>query len=154
DVEKLQCKDIPDSSVDGDEVGEEEESTGGTAIDTPEGMCMVPSTAFMEQLQCPGVPGEMTDKQEVGQDMASDGEAETGTSKNMFLLPEPFAEEPQYSEEGSSSEDAEKGAQEVGSDREADEGICEGSLFFIKYPRFEQCRIGGEGEHTDTSALL
>ncbi|OTA34138.1 hypothetical protein BTJ68_06894 [Hortaea werneckii EXF-2000] len=56
DVEKLQCKDIPRSSVDSDEVEEDEESTGGTAMDSPEGMCVVPSTAFMEQLQCPRVP--------------------------------------------------------------------------------------------------
>ncbi|KAI6871291.1 hypothetical protein KC323_g1916 [Hortaea werneckii] len=154
DVEKLQCKDIPDSSVDGDEVGEEEESTGGTAIDTPEGMCKVPRTAFMEQLQCPGVPGEMTDKQEVGQDMASDGKAETGTSKNTFLLPETFAEEPQYSEEGSLAEDAEKSAQEKRPDGEADGRYCETSLFSIKYPRFGECSVDGEGEHTDTSALL
>ncbi|KAI7490789.1 hypothetical protein KC351_g426 [Hortaea werneckii] len=153
DVEKLQCKDIPRSSVDSDEVEEDEESTGGTAMDSPEGMCVVPSTAFMEQLQCPRVPGEMMDTQEVGQNMVSDGEAETGISKDTSLLPETFAEEPQYNE-GSSLEDAEEGAQEVKPDLEADGRYCEAALFSIKYPRFEQCSIDGEGEHTDTSALL
>ncbi|KAI6955460.1 hypothetical protein KC321_g15733, partial [Hortaea werneckii] len=151
--EKLQCKDIPHSSVDSDEVEEDEESTGGTAMDSPEGMCVVPSTAFMEQLQCPRVPGEMMDTQEVGQNMVSDGEAETGISKDTSLLPETFAEEPQYNE-GSSLEDAEEGAQEVKPDLEADGRYCEAALFSIKYPRFEQCSIDGEGEHTDTSALL
>ncbi|KAI6814780.1 hypothetical protein KC358_g11065, partial [Hortaea werneckii] len=154
DVEKLQCKDIPHSSVDSDEVEEDEESTGGTAMDSPEGMCVVSSTAFMEQLQCPRVPGEIMDKQEVGQDMVCDRESETGTSKKTFLLPETVAEEPQYNEEGTSLEDAEEGAQELEPDGEADGHYCEASVFSAKYARFEQCSIDGEGEHTDTSALL
>ncbi|KAI7285221.1 hypothetical protein KC345_g1855 [Hortaea werneckii] len=154
DVKQLQCKNIPNSSVDSDEVEGETKSTGWTAIDIPEEMCMVPRTAFMEQLQCPGVPGEMTDKQEVGQDVVSDGEAETGASKNTFLLPETCAEEPQYNDKGSSLEDAEQGAQEVGPDGKADGRYCEASLFSIKDSRFEQCNIDGEGEHTDTLALL
>ncbi|KAI7662866.1 hypothetical protein KC318_g8632 [Hortaea werneckii] len=154
DLEELQCTDILDSSVDSDEVGKEKALSGEVATDIPEEMCMVPSTPFMEPAQCTGVPSEMTDMQEVGQEMASDGEAETGISKDTFLLPDTSAEEPQYSQERSSLEDAREGAQEVGSDGEADGGTCEVSLFSIKSPRFEQCSTDGEGEHTDTSALL
>ncbi|RMY09144.1 hypothetical protein D0868_04406 [Hortaea werneckii] len=154
DLEELQCTDNLDSSIASDEVGKENAFTDGVAIDTPEEMCMVPSTQFMEQAQCTGVPSELTDKQGVGQDMVSDGEAETGILKDTFLLPHTPAEESQYSQERSSSEEARKGAQEVGSDGEANGGICEVSLFSIEYNRFEQCSIDGEGEHTDTSALL
>ncbi|KAI7222961.1 hypothetical protein KC333_g769 [Hortaea werneckii] len=154
DLEELQCTEILDSSVDSDEVGKEKAFTGGAAIDIPEEMCLVPNTPVMEQAQCAGAPSEMAEKQEVGQDMGSDGEAETGISKDTFLLPDSSAEEPQYSQERSSLENAREGAQEVISDGEADGGACEVSLFSIKYPRFEQCSISGEGEHTDTLALL
>ncbi|GAB1729768.1 hypothetical protein NU195Hw_g5722t1 [Hortaea werneckii] len=154
DVQKLHCKDIPDSSVDSHVVGEEEQSTGGTAIDTPEGMCMVPSMAFMEQLQCPGVQGEMTDKQEFGPSMVSDREAETGISKDTLNLPDTSAKEPQYNQARSSLEGVQEGAQELGSVGEANGGTCAVSFFSIKYPRFEECSIDGEGERTDTSALL
>ncbi|KAI6836813.1 hypothetical protein KC340_g1068 [Hortaea werneckii] len=154
DLEELQCTEILDSSVDSDEVGKEIAFTGGVAIDIPEEICLIPSTPFMEQAQCTGVPSEMTDKQEVGQEMVSDGKAETGISKDTFLLPDTSAEKPQYSQERSSLEDAREGAQEVVSDGEADGGAREVSLFSTKYPRFEQCSISGEGEHTDTSALL
>ncbi|KAI7543247.1 hypothetical protein KC331_g7504 [Hortaea werneckii] len=154
ELEELQCTDASDSTVDSDEIGEEKAFTGGVAIDIPKEMCLIPSTPLMEQIQCTGVPSEMTDKQEVGQDMIFDGEAETGVSKDTFLLPDTSAEEPQYSQERSSLEDAREGAQEVISDGEADRGVCEVSLFSIKYPRFEQCSISGEGKHTDTLALL
>ncbi|KAI7657297.1 hypothetical protein KC318_g11880, partial [Hortaea werneckii] len=154
DLEELQCTDNLDSSVGSDEVGKEYAFTGGVAIDIPEEMCLIPTTPFMEQAQCTGVPSELTDKQEVGQDMVSDGEAETGISKDISLLPHISAEEPQYSQEGSSSEEARKGAQAVESDGEADGSICEVSLFSIEYNRFGQCSIDGEGEHTDTSPLL
>ncbi|RMY76375.1 hypothetical protein D0863_02013 [Hortaea werneckii] len=153
-LEELQCTDNLDSSVGSDEAGKEYVFTGGLAIGIPEEMCMVPSAPFVEQAQCTGVPSELTDKQEVGQDMVSDGEAETGISKDMSLLPHTSAEEPQYSHEGSSLEDAREGAQELGFDAEVDGSICEVSLFSIEYNRFEQCSIDGEGEHTDTLALL
>ncbi|KAI7161354.1 hypothetical protein KC349_g2849 [Hortaea werneckii] len=149
ELEGLQCTDASDSTVDSDEIWEEKAFTGGVAIDIPEEMCLIPSTPLMEQAQCTGGTSEMTDKQEVGQEMVSDGEAET-ISMDTFVLPDISAEEPQYSQERSSLEDAREGAQEVGSDGEADGGACEVSLSSIKYPRFEQCSISGEGELTDT----
>ena len=153
-LEELQCIDIPHASVESDEIGKEKASTGGAAIDMPEEMCLVPSTPFMEQPQCTGVPDEMTDRQEGAKGIVSDDEAETGVSKDNFVLPDTSAELPQYNQEQRSLEDTREGAQEIGSDGEVDGDTCEVSLFSIKYPHFEQCSIGGEGEHTDTSALL
>ncbi|GAB1737879.1 hypothetical protein NU219Hw_g2352t1 [Hortaea werneckii] len=154
DLEELQCTDIPDSSVEIDESGKEKAFTTRRAIGIAEEKCLVPSTPFLEQLQCSGEPSEMTDKQGVGQYVVSNEEAETGPSKDTSLLAHTSAEDPQYSHEGSSLEDGREGAQEFGSDGEADRGICEVSLFSVGYPRFGQCSIDGEGEHTDTLALL
>ncbi|KAI7408345.1 hypothetical protein KC328_g14 [Hortaea werneckii] len=112
-----------------------------------------PSKVDVEKLQCKDIPHSSVDTRRLWN--SSNVHAyQTGTSKKTFLLPETVAEEPQYNEEGTSLEDAEEGAQELEPDGEADGHYCEASVFSAKYARFEQCSIDGEGEHTDTSALL
>ncbi|KAI7196212.1 hypothetical protein KC363_g1015 [Hortaea werneckii] len=143
-------EDNPNHPFGSDEFVQESALNGRTGIEIHEEMCLVPSPPLKEQPQCTGAPSKVTDKRVVGKDAVIDGQGEAagGILKDPFLLPA------QQNQARSFWEGIQENALEAGRDKEADGDTCEVPLFFNEFSRFGECSIDGEGEHTDTSALL